>query len=61
MYQWNLNIQHEVMPGTAVTLGYAGSRGLNLLHQVYLNTATADNVNGRYVFCRHGCLAQPDF
>jgi len=61
MYQWNLNIQHEIMPGTAVTLGYAGSRGFNLMHQVNLNTATADNVNGRYVFADTAALPNQTF
>ena len=50
MFQWNLNIQHEILPGTAATIGYTGSRGINLMHQTCLNTAKADNVNGRLVF-----------
>ncbi len=49
-YQWNLNIQHEVLPGAAVTIGYAGSRGLNLFHQTCINMGVADNVNGRLVY-----------
>jgi hypothetical protein len=50
MIQWNLNVQHEVFPQTAVTVGYAGSRGLNLTNQVARNTAQAEIINGRYVF-----------
>jgi len=50
MYQWNLNIQHEVLPGTAVSASYAGNRGLNIMHQTNLNTGIADVVDGRYVF-----------
>ncbi len=41
MYQWNLNIQQEVLPGAAVTIGYSGSRGFNLFHQTCLNVAEA--------------------
>ena len=50
MWQWNLNIQHEVLPGTAASASYAGNRGLNIMHQTNLNTGIADVVNGRYVF-----------
>ena len=50
MWQWNLNLQHEVLPGTAVSASYAGNRGLNIMHQTNLNTGIADVVNGRYVF-----------
>ena len=50
MYQWNLNIQQEILAGTAVTVGYAGSRGINLMHQTCINAAVADNVDGRLVY-----------
>ncbi|MCH7802708.1 MAG: TonB-dependent receptor, partial [Acidobacteria bacterium] len=50
MWQWNLNFQHEVLTGTAVSASYAGNRGLNIMHQTNLNTGIADVVNGRYVF-----------
>jgi hypothetical protein len=50
MWQWNLNVQHEVLPGTAVSASYAGNRGLNIMHQTNLNTGIANVVNGRYVF-----------
>lgn len=41
---WNLNVQREVMPGLAVTVGYFGSKGTHLrlsrnLNQTFLNAA----------------------
>ncbi len=48
--QWNLNIQREILPQTGLMVGYAGSRGLNVIKNVWLNTATAQRVNGRLVF-----------
>jgi hypothetical protein len=32
--QYNLNIQREILPATLLTVGYVGSRGVNLLTQV---------------------------
>ena len=52
MYQWNFNIQQEILGGTAVTVGYTGSRGINLMHQTCINSATADNVDGRLTYAR---------
>jgi len=49
MYQWNLSIQQEILPGTAASIGYVGNRGVNQMIQVCVNSATADNVNGRLV------------
>jgi hypothetical protein len=49
MYQWNLNIQQEILPGTAASIGYVGNRGINQMNQVNVNSATATNVNGRLV------------
>jgi len=49
MYQWNLSVQHEILPGTAASIGYVGNRGVNQMIQVCVNSATADNVNGRLV------------
>jgi outer membrane receptor protein involved in Fe transport len=37
--QYNLNVQHEVMPNTIVALAYVGSRGVNLFGQGDINTA----------------------
>jgi outer membrane receptor protein involved in Fe transport len=50
MIQWNLNVQREVLPQLGVTVGYAGSRGLNMLQTVSRNTPMATIVNGRYTF-----------
>jgi hypothetical protein len=50
MIQWNMNIQRQILGQTAVTVAYSGSRGINLLKRVQLNTAKADVINGRYVF-----------
>ena len=41
---WNLNVQHEIGPGLAVTVGYFGSKGTHLrlsrnLNQTFLNSA----------------------
>lgn len=50
MWQWNLNVQREVLANTGITVGYAGSKGVELFQQVALNTAVADLIDGRYVF-----------
>jgi hypothetical protein len=52
-YQWNLSVQAEILPETAVTLGYAGSRGVHLVQQVFLQTPRADEVGGRFVFAEN--------
>jgi hypothetical protein len=39
IHVWNANVQRELGAQTAVTLGYAGSRGLHLLRSNDLNTA----------------------
>ena len=39
IHVWNVNVQREVGAQTAITLGYAGSRGLHLLRSNDLNTA----------------------
>ena len=49
-WQWNLNVQREILPGTGLTVGYAGTRGLNQMHQTNLNAPTATVVNGRLTF-----------
>ena len=47
IHVWNVNVQRELGAQTAITLGYAGSRGLHLLRSNDLNTAVptvgADN------------------
>jgi len=50
MAQWNVNVQREILSNTAITVGYAGSRGYDLQNLVNLNTAVANVVDGRYVF-----------
>jgi hypothetical protein len=50
MLQWNLNVQQEILPGTAVTAGYTGSRGIHLMHQTCVNSGYAEDVNGRLVY-----------
>ncbi|MBI2821258.1 MAG: TonB-dependent receptor [Acidobacteria bacterium] len=61
MIQWNLNVQREILPQTALTVGYAGSRGLNLFAEQITNTALAERVNGRYVFPANAQLRNPFF
>lgn len=61
MEQWNVNVQRELMPNTSVTVGYAGSRGVDLLNQVFLNAARADLIDGRYVFPADAARPNPAF
>ncbi|MEE8462031.1 MAG: TonB-dependent receptor, partial [Acidobacteriota bacterium] len=49
MYQWNLSVQQEILPGTAASIGYVGNRGVNQMNQACVNSATAQDVNGRLV------------
>ena len=39
IHVWNVNVQREIGAQTAIMIGYAGSRGLNLLRSNDLNTA----------------------
>jgi hypothetical protein len=51
IHVWNVNVQRELGAETAITLGYAGSRGLNLLRSNDLNTATpTTGADGRPFF-----------
>ncbi len=50
MYQWNVNVQRELWGNMGITVGYAGSRGIDLVNQVYQNAARATVVNDRYFF-----------
>ena len=51
IHVWNVNVQREVGAETAVTLGYAGSRGHNLLRSNDLNTAVpVTGADGRPFF-----------
>lgn len=51
IHVWNVNVQRELAGQTAVTLGYAGSRGRNLLRSNDLNTAVpVTGADGRPFF-----------
>ena len=50
MYQWNFNIQRELFPNTTLTVGYVGSRGLDLYASRDLNPIEPAVVNGVDVF-----------
>lgn len=51
IHVWNVNVQRELGAETAITLGYAGSRGLNLLRSNDRNTATpTTGADGRPFF-----------
>jgi hypothetical protein len=46
--QWNMTLQRELFPLTVVTVGYQGSRGINLSRLLDSNAAPHQIVNGRY-------------
>jgi len=48
--QWNVNVQREILANTSVTIGYVGSRGVNLLHQIDINPVTPRVINGVTVY-----------
>jgi hypothetical protein len=48
--QWNVNLQHEVMNGTILMVGYVGSQGKNLFRQRDQNPVVPQTINGRQVF-----------
>ena len=51
MIQYNLNIQHEVLPNTVLSLGYVGSKGTHLLTGIESNPPTPQiDANGVYHF-----------
>lgn len=64
MMQWNVNVQREILPNTSITIGYVGSRGENLLHQVDINPVTPRVINGVTVYgvpnpTRPGIISNP--
>jgi hypothetical protein len=61
MMQWNVNVQQELLGNMGITVGYAGSKGVELFQQVALNTAVADVINGRYVFPANAARPNPAF
>jgi hypothetical protein len=48
--QYNLNIQREILPNTVATIGYAGSRGIDLAAVANVNNVDPVEINGRLVF-----------
>jgi len=50
MYQWNINIQRQLMEATSLTIGYVGSRGLHLYTNRDINPVQPSVVNGTTVF-----------
>jgi len=50
MYQWNLNIQRQLFQSTTLTVGYVGSRGLNLYAARDINPVMPKIVDGVAVF-----------
>ena len=51
MIQYNLNIQHEVLPNTVMSLGYVGSKGTHLITGIESNPPTPTiDANGVYHF-----------
>ncbi|MBI4483280.1 MAG: TonB-dependent receptor [Acidobacteria bacterium] len=62
MMHWNLNVQRQIFPSTAVTIGYAGSRGVRLGRLVDLNNALPIEVtNGRPKFSLNPARPNPNF
>ena len=50
MYQWNFNIQRQLLESTTLTVGYVGSRGLHLYGARDINPVLPTLVNGVQVF-----------
>ena len=50
MYQWNFNIQRQLLENTTLTVGYVGSRGLDLYAARDINPVLPTLVNGVQVF-----------
>jgi hypothetical protein len=50
MYQWNINVQRELIESTTLTVGYVGSRGLHLYAARDINPVLPTVVNGVQVF-----------
>jgi hypothetical protein len=50
MYQWNFNIQRQLFESTTLTVGYVGSRGLDLYAARDINPVEPTVVNGETVF-----------
>jgi hypothetical protein len=50
LYQWNFNIQRQLMESTTLTVGYVGSRGLHLYGARDINPVLPTVVNGVQTF-----------
>ena len=51
LIQYNLNVQHEILPSTVLTVGYVGSHGVDLISQREFNSPTPSiDANGVYHF-----------
>ena len=59
--QYNVNVQHQLGKSMVATVGYVGSRGVNLPGFADLNAARADLVNGRLVFASTARRPNPNF
>jgi outer membrane receptor protein involved in Fe transport len=63
LMKWNLNIQREIVPGTVATVGYIGSRGVNLLGLDQYSLCNPEYVGGTtdgQAFHREGCQVRSD-
>ena len=55
VHVWNLNLQRQLGGNTAVTVGYAGSRGIHLLRSGDVNIATPERLpDGTLLFPENG-------
>ncbi len=50
LMQWNLSLQREILPDTAVSATYTGSRGVHLSRTASVNQPIGTLVDGRWVF-----------
>lgn len=50
LYQWNFNIQRQILEATTLTVGYVGSRGLHLYAARDVNPVLPTVVNGVQLF-----------
>jgi hypothetical protein len=62
MTKWNVNVQRELFSKTVLEIGYSGSRGDNLVRQVFSNGRVAqETADGRLFVAPGTPLAQPNF
>ncbi len=58
---WNLNLQREILRDLVFTVGYAGSRGVNLVRAVEGNPNIPQILNGREFFPPNATRRNPSF